>query len=1452
MACSGESNQEVGEAIVEVIAEASQNNQANTADPVNVVTGAFLHTEHDVVFPSRRLSVALTRHYNNQLHNTDGDPRLHPFGPGWTFSYGLRIERRDEDCLVYIDDCGAVIQFVFDPTTGTFRSPPGSLGMHITQKEDDGFRLRQITGLTAEFNSAGRIVALIQPGPRQDSRLEFQYDSLDRLSSVLGAGSRGLQFHYESGDFLIRQVSDHTIRQWSYLYNEHCELVEVGGPCGRTRRYEYGEWKGRIATDRKTSREESLRALRCIYPYVSQRENSKVEPQVKNSYTTEQRVYLQVDAMGAQTRFEYNPFTRTTGVTDPAGNTTLYCFDEVGSTTKVRRPSGATMEYVFDDRRNVIAEIDSLGNRTEYVDFKDPSRLDEQVEYGNRATGNRSGYMAFSSSDFDSGYDSDGNRSLRRDGLGQVTRFEDYTRFGKPGRIVLPDGSTILTEYDDRSGLPLRQVKQLSKGRNESLFLIEEWLYDDFGNCTRHRTWAENKDGSVASAYRIKATEFDDVGQHVVRERTWIEEGGEGEFNASETRFQWDTLGRLVERVSFCKPNPDAPPKTQVIQRIYDDLGRMICEILPDAAAKYWVYDLNDLLLETFVTKEAQTKIPTEVPDALRLWWNRWEYDAAGREIKHIDPSGNVTCREWDPRGLCSADIDHLGVKTTYSYDRDSNLVKVCNDRAYALDMKFDANGKLIGRNDNLGASVNITRDQLGRTIEVSQSENSRASVCSYRYDLRGNISEIRWPDDTYELLNYDEFNNLVRRQQGDSNNELSSQEIREYDGLGRLLNIYLGSSNKLTPQFRYEYDTDRAEIKAYDALGNVTVSSFDSGGNLVSRVDAEGGVLRFDYNELGQLVHRWSDDGSVDSTYEYEVGGLPSLAVEGEITHSWQYDQSGRIIRHNQKVSSESRSIEYTYDNAGRLASKTMDDRWWMKFTYGSSRFPSSIELPGNSIQLVYDSGERLVAEQWQDGGRSTYEYFGDGSLRLLRRQDGLGDIVFSQLFERDVRKRPVQEIRRMGTSETKHIYRYDALGRLINVDLDEEGRSTSFRRYVYDERGNRLEEYRQGLLNSSYQYDVANRIVQITTADGSALAYEHDRCGNLVSGNSRVFRYDAAHRLKQVLEGSNNDSLATYHFAATGDLAIVENADSTNRIFYDGPQEVVFGAGTDCGVTFWGSALDALIATAHGESLPKRAYTDSLDSLIGVGQQVSLQEYDQFGESVSNEDSKFRYGFCSKVYDSRIGLYYNRARFYDPKLGRFTQPDPMSLIDGANVYLYSQNNPLQYVDRSGFKAEQKSYGRILEIAPALAFFPGQKDGRSDMVRPGMFESRGHMKHYDANRNLLGQSFIVDPGMFETRPHVEHFDTNWNLVGTTYVEGPGFFASLVSSETHFQHYNADREQSGRTYKEGPGFIESFFTSEPHFQHYTSDWERSGKTYLEGPGFIESFVTSTPHLQHYA
>ncbi len=63
------------------------------------------------------------------------------------------------------------------------------------------------------------------------------------------------------------------------------------------------------------------------------------------------------------------------------------------------------------------------------------------------------------------------------------------------------------------------------------------------------------------------------------------------------------------------------------------------------------------------------------------------------------------------------------------------------------------------------------------------------------------------------------------------------------------------------------------------------------------------------------------------------------------------------------------------------------------------------------------------------------------------------------------------------------------------------------------------------------------------------------------------------------------------------------------------------------------------------------------------------------------------FLFGYAGRPWDAQTGLYDNRARWYDPAVGRFLSEDPSGFAGGQdlNLYRYVGNNPWTNTDPSG-----------------------------------------------------------------------------------------------------------------------------------------------------------------------
>ena len=65
----------------------------------------------------------------------------------------------------------------------------------------------------------------------------------------------------------------------------------------------------------------------------------------------------------------------------------------------------------------------------------------------------------------------------------------------------------------------------------------------------------------------------------------------------------------------------------------------------------------------------------------------------------------------------------------------------------------------------------------------------------------------------------------------------------------------------------------------------------------------------------------------------------------------------------------------------------------------------------------------------------------------------------------------------------------------------------------------------------------------------------------------------------------------------------------------------------------------------------------------------------------------------YCGEYYDAESGFIYLRNRYYEPSIGRFITEDPAR--DGLNWYVYCENNPVMFLDRTGLE-----YAPIRDIA--------------------------------------------------------------------------------------------------------------------------------------------------------
>uniref|UniRef100_A0A7C4VR74 DUF1566 domain-containing protein n=1 Tax=Desulfatirhabdium butyrativorans TaxID=340467 RepID=A0A7C4VR74_9BACT len=937
-----------------------------------------------------------------------------------------------------------------------------------------------------------------------------------------------------------------------------------------------------------------------------------------------------VDTVGRSIDFSYNLSDKITRITDPEGRTLMFDYDDTGNLISATNMNGHATTFSYDDMHQVLSVKDPRGNVVVTNTYDENKRV---VTCQKDA---KLGQTRYTYHDVD-------RKTIITDALGHNTvhRHDDLLRLVEE---TDPLGYTAVYSYDDMGN----RVSVTDKNGH-----ITQYTYDSNGNVLSktdalgHRTTIEyNADNNP-----VKRT--DAMG--------------------NVTAFQYDGKGNLV-RTSDAIGNLNA--------YTYDARGLPLT--LTDANGNVTVYQYdnhgNRILVRDAEGQET-----------------RYTYDAVGRMTTKTDPLGHKTSYSWDGVGNLLVETDPTGSTRKSVYDANNNRIQSIDELGRVTTFEYDVKNLLIRVTDARNGVQRFTYDALDHKLSET---DPNGHTTQYAYDAAGNMVRKTDALGQITLMTYDAVGNQISE-----TNPAGHTSTFGYDALNRMVSLTDPLGNTIHKQF----DANDRMIAQTDAGGNETRYVYDIRDRLIQVLDAEGGAASYTYDGNGNRLSMTDPNGHM-TRYRYDrVNRLMETteALGGKTTYA--YDAAGNRISLTDPTGN---ILVYAYDSRNRMTQITRGARDVVTFRYAANNLRTGMTDPlgntqydydelgrlisftdpfGKTVQYVYDASGNQTAMIYPDGKTVTYGY--DSLNRLVSMTDWMGrQTVYAYSLAGDL----VHTTLPNGMVTTSV---YDA-GRRLTGMTSKKPNGTPIVHYAFtlDETGNHVSELRTEPLESTfpaqeilYTQDAENRLLSAGTT-----AFGHDNNGNMISANGRTFVYDVEDRL---IESASNGKTLRYGYDGVGNRFVRTISGQTVRYVLDVSRKLpsVIAETTETGeITayyVYGYGLTAKVMPNGAAFYYHFDVRGSTVAMTDVNQNVtSAFVYGPFGEKLNqtgDPTNPFTYMGRYGVMDDGDGLYYVRARYYWPQIGRFLNKDRLvgdvMQTQSLHRYVYAMNNPVLLVDPNG-----------------------------------------------------------------------------------------------------------------------------------------------------------------------
>lgn len=625
------------------------------------------------------------------------------------------------------------------------------------------------------------------------------------------------------------------------------------------------------------------------------------------------------------------------------------------------------------------------------------------------------------------------------------------------------------------------------------------------------------------------------------------------------------------------------------------------------------------------------------------------------------------------PIGLLSRVTDPYLKATDLHYTSAGDLDWVRDPLDHVTSFDYDTMGRRtkthLPATSPPNDSPTTSYDSLGRVWRVT---NPNTSYWEYKYDGDGHKKSVRDPYGKLTSYFYDDWGRLTK-----VIDPLLGETEYGYDLMSNLTS--LTDARDKTTTFEYDGHHRVKKVTYPGATKPVRFEEFtyDPAGRLKTRKDRKGVTTTYAYDGIGRLKGKTYSDGSPAVTFGYDANGdagFMTSASNSADSLTWDYDLAGQLL--SEASTRNSTTVSYLYDLAGRRSHLRLNGLDVLTYAYHDD---GELNMITREAGVVFDfnpdAAHRRQSVVFPNGTTTEYGYDSLSRLTLLRLKRGaivLNDIAYesNNLDNRISRTE----------NGTRLEYEYDDLSRLEWVDRTAPTPTARQEEYTYDSVGNRLTAL---AIPGTWTYSDRNELLS-----QSGITFGYDLNGNQVSRSSgpiRTYVWNVENRLTAARD-ADGATVAGFEYDPLGRRVAKTTSAGLTRFAYDG-EDILFEQGPSESFTYLhGPGIDEPLAREDSAGSRTYYHADGLGSIVkrtdGSGNVIASQTYDSFGQAAGVLDG---YAFTGREWDAPSGLYYNRARYYDARLGSFISQDPLGLKAGLNLYDYAFDNPTNYFDPTG-----------------------------------------------------------------------------------------------------------------------------------------------------------------------